>query len=95
MQHLVLVLKKKLFLFVIDAWTSKLDCFDLESISQNIFGVNLHTLFESYIFSQHRKIIVTLIQWSSLQKSMSKLMPKKFIRLTPGKYLSIKLVLNP
>jgi hypothetical protein len=27
----------------------------------NIFGVNLLTLFESYIFPQHRKITVTLM----------------------------------
>jgi hypothetical protein len=33
------------------------------------FGVYLLYLFESYIFSQHRKIMLTLTQWSRLQKA--------------------------
>ncbi len=46
-----------------------------------LFGVvNLLTI-ESYIFSQHRKIMATLMQWSSLQKSVSKFMPKKFYEI--------------
>jgi hypothetical protein len=47
------------------------------------FGINFVTLFESYIFSQHRKIMVTLMQWSSFQKSVSKFTPKKFYEIDP------------
>jgi hypothetical protein len=46
-------------------------------------GVNITKLFwhkfihfvESYTISKYRKIMVTLMQWSSLQKSMSKFTP--------------------
>jgi len=30
-----------------------------------LFGANLLALFESFIFSQDRKIMVTLIKWST------------------------------
>ncbi len=50
----------------------------LESISYNFF-----TPFESYIFSQHRKIMVILMQRSRLQKSVSKFMPKKIYEIDP------------
>jgi hypothetical protein len=33
--------------------------------------------------------MVTSIQWSSLQKSVSKLTPKSFMRSTPGAYPSV------
>ncbi len=54
-------------------------------------GVDLITLLglfylifvESYIFSQHRKIMVTLLQCSSLQKSGSKFMAEKFYEIEP------------
>ncbi len=46
--------------------------------------------FESYVFSQHRKIIVTLMQWSSLQKSMSKFTPKNY-EINPRTPMTIKL----
>ncbi len=42
-----------------------------------------HTFFESYSFSQDRKIMVALIKWYSLQKSVSKFMPKKFYEIDP------------
>ncbi len=38
--------------------------------------------FESYIFPQHRKIMFTLIKWSSLQTSVSIFTPKSFMRST-------------
>ncbi len=34
---------------------------------------------ESYIFSQYRKIMFTLMKWSSFQKNMSKFKPKKHL----------------
>ena len=45
--------------------------------------INLLTLFESFIFSQDRKIMIVLIKWSSLQKSESKFTPKKFYEIDP------------
>jgi hypothetical protein len=39
--------------------------------------------FESHIFLQQRKIMLTLMQWSSLQKSVSKFTPKKFYEIDP------------
>jgi hypothetical protein len=50
---------------------------------KTFFGVHLLTLFQSYIFLQDRIIMVTLIEWSSLQKSVSKFMPKKFDAIYP------------
>jgi hypothetical protein len=35
----------------------------------------------SYIFSKRRKIIFTLMQWSSLPKSITTFTPKKFYRI--------------
>jgi hypothetical protein len=55
----------------------------LDLISQNFFGVNLHTLFLSCIFPQHRRILVTLMQWSSLQKSVSKFTTKELYEIDP------------
>ncbi len=48
-----------------------------------LFGVNLITLFKSCIFSQHRKIMSALKEWSSLQKSVSKVTPKRFYKNDP------------
>ncbi len=48
-----------------------------------LFCVNVFTLFLSYIFSKHRKIMSTWKQWSSLQKSVSKFTPKKFHEVNP------------
>jgi len=39
--------------------------------------------FESYIFSQQRIIMVTLIKWSSLPKHVSIFTPKKFYEIDP------------
>jgi hypothetical protein len=49
-----------------------------------LFVVNMFTLFESYTFSNHRKIRVTLIQWSIIQKSVSIFTPKSFMRSAQG-----------
>jgi hypothetical protein len=58
------------------------------------FGVNLHTLFESFTFKRYSKIMVTLMQWSSLPKSLSKFMPKKFYETNPRVRLEIKVLEN-
>ncbi len=54
------------------------------SFLDNFFGKVYSHFFESYIFSQDRKIMVTLTKWCSLQKSVSKFTPKSFMRSTPG-----------
>jgi len=51
---------------------STLDLLSTSRSHKNLFVINLLTLFESCTFSKPRKIMVTLIQWSSSQKSMSK-----------------------
>ncbi len=50
-----------------------------------LFGVNLLTLFGSYIFSQDRKIMVTLINWSSLKKCEKIYVKKVLCDWPPGK----------
>jgi hypothetical protein len=50
---------------------------------QTILAQIYSLLFESLIFSPDGKIMNALIKWSSLQKSVSKLMPKKFYEIDP------------
>ncbi len=45
--------------------------------------------FESFIFSQDRKIMNALIKWSSLQKSAIKFTPKKFDEINPCSWVCI------
>jgi hypothetical protein len=50
-----------------------------------LFWALIYSLFfESYTFSKHRKRMVTLMQWSSFQKSVIKFTPKKFYEIDPG-----------
>ncbi len=48
-----------------------------------LFGHKFNHSFESYTFSKHRKIMVTLIQWSSFPNSVTKFTPKKFYAIDP------------
>ncbi len=56
---------------------------------RTIFGEILLTLFESFIFSQDRKIVNALIKWSSLQKSVTEFTPKKFYEINPCSWVCI------
>jgi hypothetical protein len=49
-----------------------------------LFYEKLVTLFESWIFPYHRKIMVILMKWASLQKRVSKFTPKKFYEIDPS-----------
>jgi hypothetical protein len=51
-----------------------------------LFGINLLTLF----VAQHRRIMFTLMQWSSIQNSVSKFMPKKLFEIDPSSLFSEK-----
>ncbi len=46
--------------------------------------VQIYSLFfEIFIFSKDRKIMITLLKWSSLQKSIRKFTPKKLNEIDP------------
>ncbi len=55
-----------------------------QGLYHKTFLVYIYSLFyESYIFSHHWKIRVTLMQWPSLQESVSKFTPKQFHKIDP------------
>ena len=64
---------------------STLDLLSTSRSHKNLFVINLLTLFESCTFSKPRKIMVTLIQWSSSQKAWV-----NFHEIDPPRFLSSK-----